>query len=53
MAQLPYLVGKQSVETMKKVIAGEKVDEFTFVPTLVLTKEVLEAKKEPMLQYVK
>lgn len=52
-AQLPYLVGKQSVETMKKVIAGEKVEPFTFVPTLVLTKEVLEAKKEPMLQYVK
>ncbi|MDE3177777.1 MAG: substrate-binding domain-containing protein [Pseudomonadota bacterium] len=52
-AQLPYLVGKQSVETMKKVLAGEKVQEFTYVPTLVLTKEVLEAKKEPMLQYVK
>ncbi len=52
-AQLPYLVGKQSVETMKKVLAGEKVDEFTYVPTLVLTKDVLEAKKEPMLQYVK
>jgi len=52
-AQLPYLVGKQSVETMKKALAGEKVDEFTFVPTLVLTKDVLEAKKEPMLQYVK
>ena len=52
-AQLPYLVGEQSVATMKKVLAGEKVDEFTFVPTLVLTKEVLEAKKEPMLQYVK
>jgi ABC-type sugar transport system substrate-binding protein len=52
-AQLPYLVGEQSVATMKKVLAGEKVDEFTYVPTLVLTKEVLEAKKEPMLQYVK
>jgi ABC-type sugar transport system substrate-binding protein len=52
-AQLPYLVGKEAVETAKKVLAGEKVDEFTYVPTLVLTKAVLEAKTEPMLRYVK
>ena len=38
---------------MKKVLAGGKVQEITYVPTLVLTKEVIEAKKEPMLQYVK
>ena len=52
-AQLPYLVGMEAVENAKKVLAGEKVPEFTYVPTLVLTKAVLEAKKEPMLQYVK
>jgi len=52
-AQLPYLVGMQAVENAKKVLAGEKVAEFTFVPTLVLTKATLEAKTEPMLQYVK
>ena len=52
-AQLPYLVGMQAVETMKKVLAGEKVAENTFVPTLVLTKDVIEAKKDPMLEYVK
>jgi len=52
-AQLPYLVGMQAVENAKKVLAGEKVPEFTYVPTLVLTKAVLEEKKEPMLQYVK
>jgi ABC-type sugar transport system substrate-binding protein len=52
-AQLPYLVGKQAVETAKKALAGEKVEAFTFVPTLVLTKAVLETKSEPMLQYVK
>ena len=52
-AQLPYLVGKDAVASAKKVLAGEKVDEFTYVPTLVLTKAVLEAKTEPMLQYVK
>jgi ABC-type sugar transport system substrate-binding protein len=52
-AQLPYLVGKQAVEDVKKAIAGEAVQADIAVPTLVLTKEVLEANKEPMLQYVK
>ena len=52
-AQLPYLVGMQAVENVKKVLAGDKSPEMTFVPTLVLTKEVIEANKEPMLQYVK
>jgi len=52
-AQLPYLVGKQAVEDAKKVLAGEKLAEYTYVPTLVLTKQVLEENKEPMLQYVK
>jgi len=52
-AQLPYLVGMQAVENVKKVLAGDKVPEMTYVPTLVLTKEVIEANKEPMLQYVK
>lgn len=52
-AQLPYLVGKQAVENMKKVIAGESVETTIFVPTLVLTKDVLDAGTEPMLEYVK
>ena len=52
-AQLPYLVGMEAVENAKKVLAGEKVQEFTYVPTLLLTKQVLEANKDPMLQYVK
>ncbi|RWG90229.1 MAG: sugar ABC transporter substrate-binding protein [Mesorhizobium sp.] len=52
-AQLPYLVGKQAVENVKKALAGEKVEESIAVPTLVLTKDVLDAGKEPMLQYVK
>ena len=52
-AQLPYLVGKQAVEGAKKVLAGDKVDENTFVPTLVLTKAVIEAKKDPLLEFVK
>ena len=52
-AQLPYLVGMQAVEGVKKLLAGGKVQEETYVPTLVLTKEVIEANKDPLLQYVK
>lgn len=52
-AQLPYLVGKQAVEMAKKAKAGEKMDEFVYVPTLVLTKDVIDANTEPMLAYVK
>ena len=52
-AQLPYLVGKQAVEDVKKAIAGEAVQADVAVPTLVLSKDVLEAGKEPMLAYVK
>jgi len=52
-AQLPYLVGKQAVENVKKALAGDKVEESIAVPTLVLTKEVIDAGKEPMLEYVK
>ena len=52
-AQLPYLVGKQAVENVKKVAEGSKVDDVVFVPTLVLTKAVIEAGTEPMLEFVK
>lgn len=52
-AQLPYLVGKQAVEEVKKAVAGETVEADIAVPTLVLTREVLEAGTEPMLEYVK
>ncbi len=52
-AQLPYLVGKQAVEKVTAVQKGGKAEQFIAVPTLVLTKEVLEGGKEPMLEYVK
>ncbi len=52
-AQLPYLVGKQAVEEVTKVLDGATAEKFIFVPTLVLTKEVLDAGSEPMLEYVK
>lgn len=52
-AQLPYLVGKQAVERVTKVLAGESVEVFQYVDTLVLTKDVLEGGTEPMLEFVK
>ena len=52
-AQLPYLAGKDAVAKAKEVLAGKTVDEYTYVPTLVLTKQVLDENKDPMLQYVK
>jgi D-allose transport system substrate-binding protein len=52
-AQLPYLVGKQAVEKAKAVLDGQKVDEYTYVQTLVLTKELMDAGTDPNLQYVK
>ncbi|WP_246226102.1 substrate-binding domain-containing protein [Chelativorans xinjiangense] len=52
-AQLPYLVGKQAVENVKKALAGEEVPADIAVPTLVLTQEVLEDGSEPLLEYVK
>ena len=52
-AQLPYLMGIRAVEDSKRALAGDKLPEFVDVPTLALTRDVIEANKEPMLQYVK
>lgn len=52
-AQLPYLVGKQAVEEVTAVLDGGSAEKFIFVPTLVLTKDILDAGTEPMLEYVK
>jgi ABC-type sugar transport system substrate-binding protein len=52
-AQLPYLVGKMAVENVARIEAGETVEKFVYVPTMVLTKAVLDAGTEPMLEFVK
>lgn len=52
-AQLPYLVGKQALENVKTVVDGGTVDSTIIVPTLVLTKEVMAAGTEPLLEFVK
>lgn len=52
-AQLPYLVGQQAVENVKAVIEGGEVAPQITVPTLVLTKEVMDAGTDPLLESVK
>jgi len=52
-AQLPYLVGQKAVENVQKAIAGEAIEGAIIVPTLVLTKEVMDAGTEPLLEFVK
>ena len=52
-AQLPYLVGKQALENVKMAIEGGSVEDQIIVPTLVLTKEVMDAGTEPLLEFVK
>lgn len=52
-AQLPYLVGKQALRNVKTVVDGGTVDPVIVVPTLVLTKEVMAAGTEPLLEFVK
>ena len=49
-AQLPYLVGKQAVEMVK---AGGDHPDWVYVPTMVLTKGILDAGTDPMLEFVK
>ena len=52
-AQLPYLVGKQAVEKVAGMKKGASVDKFIFVPTMVLTKDIIDKGTDPMLQFVK
>ena len=52
-AQLPYLEGIEAVQTVKQVLAGKSVEKVIHVPTLVLTKDVIEKGAEPNLKYVR
>lgn len=53
-AQLPYLVGKQAVEKVAAMKGGASMNQdWIYVPTMVLTKDVLDKGTEPMLEYVK
>jgi D-allose transport system substrate-binding protein len=52
-AQLPYLVGKQAVETVRRAVEGETVEDGIVVPTLVLTQDVMAAGTDPLLEFVR
>jgi D-allose transport system substrate-binding protein len=51
--QLPYLIGKRSVQLAVKSVGGECVGKTERAPLLVLTKSVLTSKKDPLLLYVR
>jgi D-allose transport system substrate-binding protein len=51
--QLPYLIGKRSVELATESVRGECSGKTERAPLLILTKSVLETKKDPLLQYVR
>lgn len=52
-AQLPYLEGMKAMEMVKEAVNGKEVPHDVTVPTLLLTKDVLEKGTDPMLKYVK
>ncbi len=51
--QLPYLIGKRSVELAIDSVHGKCSGKTERAPLLVLTKSVLNSKKEPLLKYVR
>lgn len=51
--QLPYLIGKRSVQLAVESVKGGKSGRTERAPLLVLTKSVLEAKKDPLLKNVR
>lgn len=52
-AQLPYLMGKRVVELALESVANPTAEIIETTPTPILTKEMLDANKDPMLQYVR
>ncbi len=51
--QLPYLIGKRSVDLAIQSVHGKCNGKTEKAPVLILTKNVLESKKDPLLQYVR
>jgi D-allose transport system substrate-binding protein len=52
-AQLPYLIGKRSVELAKESLQGKCNEKTEKTPLLVLTKSVLESNADPLMKYVR
>lgn len=51
--QLPYLIGRRSVELAVESVQGKCAGKTERAPLLILTNEVLNSKKEPLLKYVR
>lgn len=52
-AQLPYLIGKRSVEKAVEAASGKKVKQVEVTPTPVLDKKTLRDNKADFLKYVR
>ncbi len=52
-AQLPYLMGKRSVELAIDASTSHKTGQSETTATPVLTKELLQSNSDPVLQYVR
>jgi D-allose transport system substrate-binding protein len=52
-AQLPYLMGMRSVELIVDAVTSHKTGRSETTATPVLTKDMIEAKKDPVLQYIR
>jgi D-allose transport system substrate-binding protein len=52
-AQLPYLIGKRSVELSKDSVAGKCSGVKEKTPLLVITKASLASKSDPLFKYVR
>jgi D-allose transport system substrate-binding protein len=52
-AQIPYLIGKRSVDLAQQSLHGQCFQKTEQTPLLVLTKNVLESKTDPLLRYVR
>jgi D-allose transport system substrate-binding protein len=52
-AQLPYLIGKRSVELAIDSVHGKCDQKTEKTPLMVLTKTVLESSADPLLKYVR
>jgi D-allose transport system substrate-binding protein len=52
-AQLPYLVGRKAIEKVKTAVTFGSAEGKFVVPTLVLTKDLIDTGTEPLLEFVK
>lgn len=52
-SQLPYLMGKRAVEMLAEAKADAPAEKSETTPTPVLTKDMLDAGTDPVLQYIR